>query len=129
MSHRALTVIAYSLVGLGGVIGASARWLLQESLNLPAAGEIALINVVGSAVLAVILIDGSRWFPNFHREFLWRPLWATGIMGGFTTTSAWAVLSIDTETSAVVWSASSLILSLAVFHGVSALRIHRGATR
>ena len=83
------------VVALGGAVGASARYGL--ALRWPTAPEAfpwtALwINVIGSALIGVFMVIISDVWAG-HR--LLRPFVGTGVLGGFTTFSAYA---IDTQT-------------------------------
>ena len=76
-------------IAAGGAVGSVLRWLLE--LGLPADGgwpwATLLTNVVGSAALAVLVVRGDR-LPGPH----WlRPGLGTGLLGGFTTFSTYAV--------------------------------------
>lgn len=78
-------------VAVGGAIGASARY--GVSLLVPAAPtafplSTLLINVVGCVVIGVLMVLITEgWSP--HR--LVRPFSCTGVLGGFTTFSTYAV--------------------------------------
>jgi CrcB protein len=75
-------------VATGGAIGSLLRWVTE--LALPQSGGLwatLLVNVVGSAALAVLVERGRGGA---------RPPWlvpavGTGLLGGFTTFSAYAV--------------------------------------
>lgn len=77
-------------VAIGGAVGAALRWSLE--LALPTAGggwpwATLLANVVGSAALAWLVVHDDR-----HRHPTWlRPGVGTGLLGGFTTFSTYAV--------------------------------------
>ncbi len=80
-------------VGLGGALGAVARWSLTSAFPV-ATGHfpwtVFVINVVGSALLAALPLIGAV------RRQPWLPLFlGTGVLGGFTTMSA---ASVDTFT-------------------------------
>jgi CrcB protein len=81
---------ALAMVALGGLLGASARYgvglLLPHTAGTFPLGTL-LINVVGGFLIGV-LIDAVAGRP------LLRPFAVTGILGGFTTFSTYAV---DTE--------------------------------
>lgn len=92
--HPGLSPGAAALVvGLGGAVGAVARWALTEAFPA-AAGRFPwttlLINVVGSALLAALPL-----LPAARRHSWVGLLVGTGILGGFTTMSA---ASVDTLT-------------------------------
>ncbi|AIT61758.1 fluoride efflux transporter family protein [Corynebacterium doosanense] len=65
------------LVGLGAALGSMIRWALTEAVgvDLPA---ILAVNVLGCALM------------GFFRP---GPFWGTGFLGGFTTMSAYALLT------------------------------------
>ena len=81
-----------SVVALGGIIGSLARYGLAEAFP-HAPGEFPwatfVTNVVGCFAIGLLL---ARLTPRSHP--LLRPFLGTGILGGFTTFSTFAV---DTE--------------------------------
>ncbi|MFF1695615.1 fluoride efflux transporter CrcB [Streptomyces sp. NPDC058257] len=82
---------AVAVVAVGGAIGASARY--GASLiwpTAPAAFPTAtlLVNVVGCAVMGVFMVILTE-MRTPHR--LLRPFFGTGVLGGFTTFSTYAV--------------------------------------
>jgi fluoride exporter len=95
---------------LGGGIGAGARYLVGLAVPFPL-GTLA-VNVIGSALI------GWLWATLGPKEHALLPFLTTGILGGFTTFSAF---SLDTfrlvekgqAGMAVAYVAASLILSLA----------------
>lgn len=89
LSRRQWPVLA--VVSLGGTIGASARY--GASLLWPTAPggfpwTTLTVNVVGCAVIGVFLVVISDVWAA-HR--LVRPFFGTGVLGGFTTFSTYAV--------------------------------------
>jgi CrcB protein len=100
---------------LGGAVGAGLRALLLLPLaGTDAAGPVAIVtlieNVVGSLALGVVVaVVGDR------RPLL-RAFAGTGVLGGFTTYSAFAVQSAETMTDApalaVALVAASVLLGL-----------------
>ncbi|MBT2546492.1 fluoride efflux transporter CrcB [Streptomyces sp. ISL-44] len=80
-----------AVVALGGTVGASARY--AASLRWPtAAGSFPwttlLVNTVGCAVIGVFMVVITDVWAA-HR--LVRPFFGTGVLGGFTTFSTYAV--------------------------------------
>jgi CrcB protein len=73
------------VVAAGGICGASLRVLVQE---LPIMGfqSLLLVNLAGSFVLGVLL--------HVIHSKVGRLFFGTGILGGFTTTSAFAVTTL-----------------------------------
>ncbi|MFE3942673.1 fluoride efflux transporter CrcB [Streptomyces sp. NPDC059118] len=80
-----------AVVALGGATGASARY--GASLIWPTAPggfpwTTLVVNVVGCAVIGVFMVVISEAW-SAHR--LVRPFFGTGVLGGFTTFSTYAV--------------------------------------
>jgi CrcB protein len=84
-------VIGYAAAALGGVLGALARWAVARALRSPADGwpwATLLVNVTGCALIGVLLAVLLAHFPAHP----WlRPFLATGVLGGYTTFSTFAV--------------------------------------
>lgn len=76
-------------VALGGAAGAVLRWLLEQAIpsGLPWHWPTLLANVVGSGLLAWLVVHTER---RPHPRWL-RPGVGTGLLGGFTTFSTYAV--------------------------------------
>jgi protein CrcB len=94
---RWFSPVALVLVILGGMIGVAIRAAVVVPLGavnphpLVVPAVTLVINLVGSLLLGVIV----GWFADRHpraRLFL-----GTGVMGGFTTYSAFAVQTLDLE--------------------------------
>lgn len=85
-----LTAQTLLAVSVGGAVGSLLRWLVD--VLLPGApGTVPwgtlLVNVLGSAVLAVVVVALERGTgSDVHGAFL-----ATGVLGGFTTFSTFAM--------------------------------------
>lgn len=74
-------------VALGGATGACLRGLLDQSWAHGWPWSTLTINLVGSLLLGVLTVLASRpAFPGWVR-----PALGTGLLGGFTTFSAYAV--------------------------------------
>lgn len=71
-------------VAAGGALGAVLRHLVGDLLGGSPGGTLA-INATGSFLLA--LLPASAWV---RRHALLPPLLGTGLLGGFTTLSAWS---------------------------------------
>jgi CrcB protein len=106
------------LIALGGAIGSVLRYLMVGAIGAP--WGVAAVNVLGSFVIGVL-------FVLLPREG-WQLFLMTGVLGGFTTFSAF---SLDTlklieggqPLLAVVYVLASVILSLiAVALGVALAR-------
>lgn len=91
--HSGGVLLLTGAAGLGGALGALARWGLTDAFPVPT-GQfpwvVLLINVTGSALLAALpLLPAARRVP-------WvAVLLGTGVLGGYTTMSA---ASVDTFT-------------------------------
>jgi CrcB protein len=83
--------VAYLLAALGGALGALARWGLASALPSSPAGwpwATLLVNLTGCLLIGVLLAVLLARFPSSP----WmRPLLATGVLGGFTTYSTFAM--------------------------------------
>ncbi|MFI9331115.1 fluoride efflux transporter CrcB [Kitasatospora sp. NPDC052868] len=82
---------AVAVVALGGAIGASARYgagLLWPTGPAGFPWTTLLVNVAGCAVIGVFLVVITEGRPAHP---LLRPFFGTGVLGGFTTFSTYAV--------------------------------------
>lgn len=115
-------------IAVGGALGAMARELVGEALPT-APGDLPwgtfLINVSGSVLIGILMaVLGLR--PAHHR--LLRPFLGVGILGGFTTFSAYVVQSHELVRSghplvAIVYLAATWLAALlAVVIGVWLVR-------
>lgn len=112
------TIIA---IGLGGAIGALARYAVSSQITHVAGSAfpwgILIVNVAGCFLMGVIAeLSALSW--NLSPEL--RALLTTGILGGFTTFSAFAL------DSAVMiergdWGATVLYVSASVLGSITAL--------
>ncbi len=82
-------------VGLGGALGASGRYAITTLVSAQSFASDAsfpwptlAVNVVGSCLIGftIALVGQSSWFNEFGRAFL-----VTGVLGGFTTFSAFSL--------------------------------------
>jgi CrcB protein len=116
------------LVALGGTVGTAAR--LGLGLALPDVGGVPVAvfvaNVLGALLIGVLAarLPGSTDM---------RLLLGTGVLGGFTTYSAFMTGSVELWTDAPLlafaYAAGSLVLGLgAAALGLRIARPHRGAT-
>ena len=80
-----------AVVALGGAIGATARYAVAQGWPTPVGGfpwATFWTNVVGCAVIGVFMVVITDVWAA-HR--LVRPFFGTGVLGGFTTFSTYAV--------------------------------------
>lgn len=85
----------YLLVGIGGALGAMARYGVGTTLPAPGNGFPAatlLINIAGSVAMGVLVGVLAKTTPQFQNEI--RLFVAVGLFGGFTTFSSFSLDSI-----------------------------------
>lgn len=93
------------VVAAGGVLGSLARWGLV--LALPDLLTTLAINVAGAFLLGVLV--ARRPDGTWSRPFL-----GTGVLGGFTTFSAFAVQAVDASLpTGIAYVAGTLVLGIA----------------
>jgi CrcB protein len=120
--------VIYVLAGVGGALGALARWALAEALPHSPAGwpwATLLVNLLGCLLIGVLLAVLLARFP----ESPWlRPFLAVGVLGGFTTYSTFATDVVRlADAGHVVLAAAYVVVSvlggvLAVLAGLLAAR-------
>lgn len=88
-------MLGLMLVGLGGAIGAMARYGAGMAVGRlwPGTFPLAtlLVNILGSVAMGIFVGLMARWLPTWQAEA--RLFVAVGILGGFTTFSSF---SLDT---------------------------------
>ncbi|QQR34892.1 fluoride efflux transporter CrcB [Devosia oryziradicis] len=105
----------FFLVGLGGALGAMARFGVGQIIGRlwPMSFPLAtlLINLVGSLAMGLFVGLMARWLPTWQSDA--RLFVAVGILGGFTTFSTF---SLDTivliERGEVVAAGAYVLLSV-----------------
>lgn len=116
------------LVALGGTLGTGMRWALgaltgsTTGLNTGA----VLANVLGAFALGLLVARLDGPFFSAGRRVRLRLFVGTGVLGGFTTYSAFAVhaadLAVDGALEKVLWQSAALVavglLAAAVGHGL-----------
>lgn len=78
-------------IAVGGAIGATARYLIGQQWPTPTGtfpGGTLAINVLGCALIGVLMVLIT---DVWSRQRLLRPFLGTGVLGGFTTFSTYAV--------------------------------------
>jgi fluoride exporter len=120
--------VAYVLAALGGALGALARWGVAEALPSPDGGwpwATLLVNLTGCLLMGVLLGALAARDP----EPAWaRPFLAVGVLGGYTTYSAFAMEVVGLADAGAVARALGYVLVsvlggvLAVAAGVRAVR-------
>lgn len=114
---RAVSLPALAVVIVGGMVGVAARAILVMPIPVDAhplaiPGVTLGINLVGSFLLGVLVGRLGTRRP------LLRALIGTGVLGGFTTYSAFAVQTVDTFTAAPLVGIALAVVS--VVGGVAA---------
>lgn len=106
------------LVIAGGAIGVLARELLLLPVEARALPWATLaVNIVGSLLLGVVV----GWLDDRHPQA--RAFLGTGVMGGFTTYSAFAVASagfLGAGTGGASFGAATLLIAASVLGGLLA---------
>jgi CrcB protein len=110
----------YVLAALGGALGALARWVVATGLPSSPPGwpwATFLVNLTGCFLLGALFALLAGRFP----EASWpRPFLAVGVLGGYTTYSAFAVEVVRlTEAGAVLPAGGYVVVS--VVGGVAAV--------
>jgi CrcB protein len=107
------------MAALGGVLGALARWGVGTALpRSPADWPWAtmLVNLTGCLVLGVLL---GLLFAR-HPDHPWlRPFLGTGVLGGYTTFSTFAVETVELA-DAGAWASAGAYVAVSVVGGVLA---------
>ena len=123
--------VAYLLAALGGALGALARWGVATALPRSPGGwpwATLLVNLTGCLLMGalVAVLTARSPEPTWARPFL-----AVGVLGGYTTYSAFAVEVVElVEAGAPVLAAGYVLVSvlggvLAVAAGALAVRTAR----
>ena len=120
----------YLLVGIGGALGAMARFAVGNAVGaLPNGFPVStfLINIVGSVAMGVLVGILARTTPQYQNEI--RLFVAVGIFGGFTTFSSFSLDAITLIERgdfllATLYVVGSVVLSLAgLWMGLLAMRV------
>jgi CrcB protein len=119
--------MAYLLAALGGAVGALARWGTAEAL--PSAGgwpwATLLVNLTGCFLLGGLLavLAARSPEPSWARPFL-----GVGVLGGYTTYSAFAVEVVELVDAGSPALAAGYVL-VSVLGGVAAVALGALALR
>jgi CrcB protein len=112
--------LAYLLAALGGALGALARWGISVALPGAPGGwpwATLVVNLTGCLLIGLLLVVVSAHWPQAHgmRTFL-----GTGVLGGYTTWSAFAVEVVRLVDGGAVVLAVAYVLA-SVLGGVLAV--------
>lgn len=116
-------------IGLGSSIGGMLRHVLAESIQQKLQSTLPFgtftINVIGCFLIGIVFGLFDR--GNLSQE--WRLFLATGLLGGFTTFSAFSMETVNLLRDGQYWSvmtyvAGSVVIGLlATFAGISITKI------
>ena len=123
-------ITVYISLAVGGALGASLRYAISQSINASFDGEIAhvtlAVNVLGSLLIGVVFV---LIHEKLHLSPSWKPLLMTGLLGSFTTFSAFSLetlthISDGQYVHALSYVVLSLVLCIAAtFLGISITRL------
>jgi CrcB protein len=100
-------------VAFGGLFGGLARAALVQVLApLGFDMTILLINIVGCALVAYFLGSVRSKFADIQWNNIVRPFFVTGILGGFTTTSAFAVIAASNMQEQQIYAFFYMLISV-----------------
>ena len=98
------------VVGLGGAAGAILRWqvgVFISQLFVPAFWGTFMVNLVGSFLVGLLLI----WFQEkLPISDVWRSGILVGLLGGFTTYSAFSMEAVNMMMSGFYGRASAYVI-------------------
>ena len=123
--HDAAMIQTLAYVALGGAVGASARYLAGvAAIRVMGPGfpwGTLTVNVVGSFVMGAVVVLLAHLSATRFAPFL-----MTGVLGGFTTFSAFSLDAVTlwergAVTQAAVYTGASVVLSLTALIGGLAL--------
>lgn len=112
--------MAYLLAAIGGALGAVGRWGIAEALPSSPTGwpwATLLVNLTGCLLLGALFAVLAARLPDASWP---RPFLAVGVLGGYTTYSAFAVEVVRlAEAGAVLVAGGYVVVS--VVGGVAAV--------
>lgn len=101
------------LVGLGGFAGAVARyvlggWVLHHTLSAKFPWSTFAVNLLGCLIIGLLsgLAERLEWFSPSMRLLL-----LTGLLGGFTTFSAFGLETVHLLRRGELWIAGTYVLA------------------
>jgi len=117
------------LIGLGSSIGGIFRYILAEGLQQKLQSTLPFgtfaVNVIGCLLIGIVF----GFFERGHLSQEWRMFLATGVLGGFTTFSAFSMETVNLLRDGQYWSvltylSGSILISLiATIAGFSITKI------
>lgn len=118
--RRDVSPRALALVALGAAVGAAARYLITDALPTGFPWGTVVVNLAGSFLLGLLIFGG---LAKGHLPAGSRLLVGVGLLGGFTTMSAFA---LDTLTLLEQGAATEALLAVALNGGASLVALAAG---
>jgi fluoride exporter len=109
--------VIYGQIALGGALGALARLGIDVLADFSVWGTLA-VNVIGSLLIGITV----PWLMNAPHRARFTPFVITGILGGFTTFSAFAADTVDLLAQANIALAMSYV-AITLLMGVVAVLV------
>jgi fluoride exporter len=136
-SSRREEARSLAVISLGGAVGAVARYLIGVAWPTPRGSfpwATFVINVSGCALIGVLMVLVT---DVWRRQRLLRPFLGTGVLGGYTTFSTYAVdvqqlVDAGKARTGLLYLAGTLVAALAAVSAgivVTRLATRRGRTR
>jgi CrcB protein len=125
---RAYDPVLLGVIAVGGALGASARYLIGLGWPTPPGGfpvNTLLINIAGCGLIGILMVVVT---DVLTQQRLLRPFLGTGVLGGFTTFSTYAV-DIEQLISGRHTGTALLYLATTVVGALLAVRTTVTATR
>lgn len=116
-------------VSAGGAVGAAGRYAATVSWPTAEGGFPATtlaVNVLGSALIGILMVAVVELWP--HRRLV-RPFLGTGVLGGFTTFSTYAVDVQHLATAGRVATATAYLLLTPILAVLAATLTARATRR
>nr|WP_167218584.1 CrcB family protein [Kribbella shirazensis] len=126
--RRTYDPVVLGAIAVGGALGAAARYLVGLGWPTPPGGfpfSTLVINVVGCGLIGILMVLVT---DVFTRQRLLRPFLGTGVLGGFTTFSTYAV-DIQQLVSGGHAGTALLYLATTIVGALLAVRAIVSATR
>lgn len=128
-SRRRELIPVVAAVSAGGALGAGARY--ATTLSWPTAqaafpATVFAVNVLGCALIGILMVSVVQLWP--HRRLL-RPFLGTGVLGGFTTFSTYAVDVQQLATAGQVGTAVAYLLFTPILAVLAATLTARATRR
>ena len=116
-----MTLLTLAAVALGGALGSVARFVVAAVMRQAAPAwpwGTLIVNVVGSFAIGVLF----AWFAARPAHEAWRLGLITGVLGGFTTFSAFSIETLElAKTGGIGAGAAYVAVTLVLGFGACAL--------